>query len=165
MNGTKGASRAVAFFSMIFLIASGCASTGPVTDNEEAEKDLVDIGYGTQERDDLSGSVVTVDADEAQKQRPASSVAELLRGRVAGVYVSESGGGLKIRIRGATSLYGNSDPLYVVNDVPVLPDPGGVITFLDPRDIESITVLKDAASTAIYGARGANGVILITTKK
>ncbi len=149
----------------MFVIASGCASSRPVADTEDTKEDPVEIGYGTQERDDLSGSVVTIDADEAQKERPASTVAEMLRGRVAGVYVTESGGGLKIRIRGATSLYGSADPLYVVDDMPVMPDPGGVLSFLDPHDIESITVLKDVASTAIYGSRGANGVILITTKK
>ncbi len=144
---------------------AGCASSDN-TRPQKADNDVqVNVGYGTQSEGDVSGSVVTLDADSLQRSRPAATVAEMLRGRVSGVRVTEEGGGLKIRIRGRTSIYGSSDPLYVVDDVPIEPDPGGVISFLNPNDIESITVLKDASATAIYGARGANGVILIKTKR
>lgn len=143
----------------------GCTSSEN-TRSKNAESDgQVDVGYGTQSEADVSGSVVTLDADSLQRSRPAATVAEMLRGRVSGVRVTQEGNGLKIRIRGRTSIYGSSDPLYVLDDVPIQTGPGGVISFLNPNDIESITVLKDAASTAIYGARGANGVILIKTKR
>ncbi|HJR67479.1 MAG TPA: TonB-dependent receptor plug domain-containing protein [Gemmatimonadaceae bacterium] len=109
-----------------------------------------------------SGSEITAkDIDQA----PGQSIEEILRGRVAGVTVTRTESGIAVRIRGASSIYGNNEPLYVVDDVAIQPGAGGTLTGLDPYDIESIEVLKDPADTAMYGMRGANGVIVIKTKR
>jgi iron complex outermembrane receptor protein len=93
------------------------------------------------------------------------SLEQLLTGRFAGVTVSRgAGGGISVLIRGPSSFYLTSQPLYVVNGVPVEPGPGGTLSWLNAQDIAYITVLKDASATAIYGTRGANGVVVITTK-
>ena len=99
------------------------------------------------------------------QRAPGQSVEEILKGRVAGVTVTRVDGGLAVRIRGATSIYGNNEPLYVLDGVPIQPGPGGSLVGIDPYDIESIAVLKDPADTALYGMRGANGVIVIKTKR
>jgi TonB-dependent SusC/RagA subfamily outer membrane receptor len=99
------------------------------------------------------------------QRAPGQSVEEILKGRVAGVTVTRVDGGIAVRIRGATSLYGSNEPLYVLDGIPIAPGPGGSLTGIDPYDIESITVLKDPADTALYGMRGANGVIVIKTKR
>ena len=133
---------------------------------------VVVVGYGTQQARDLTGAVSTVDSAQFNTGRIISPEA-LIRGKVAGVQVSdnnEPGGGLSVRIRGGTSVNASNEPLYVIDGVPI--DIGGGSTvngrnglnFLNPNDIESVTVLKDASSTAIYGNRGANGVVIITTK-
>lgn len=130
---------------------------------EEVKKldDVVVIGYGTQKKADLTGSVATV-APEKLNQGVNQSVAHALQGQAAGVTViqnsGEPGSGVEIRIRGAGSINDNS-PLYVVDGII------GGIGDINPADIESLTVLKDAASAAIYGSRGANGVVIVTTKK
>jgi TonB-linked SusC/RagA family outer membrane protein len=133
----------------------------------EASKELnqvVVVGYGTQKRVDLTGSVGSVNSKQLQ-ERPAINVEEELAGKIAGVNVSTNsgapGGATKIRIRGYSSINTSTDPLYVVDGV-VWTEGGASI---NPNDIASIDVLKDASSTAIYGTRGANGVILITTKR
>ena len=90
---------------------------------------------------------------------------ELLAGRFPGVEVYRAPGGIAIRIRGASSVYGSSEPLYVVDGMPIEPGPGGALVGINPADIEKIEVLKDAGSTAQWGVRGANGVILIKTKR
>lgn len=133
----------------------------------EAAKELnqvVVVGYGTQKRVDLTGAVGSVSSKQLQ-ERPAQTVEEELAGKIAGVNVSTNsgapGGETKIRIRGYSSINTNTDPLYVVDGV-VWTEGGSSI---NPNDIASIDVLKDASSTAIYGTRGANGVILITTKR
>src|SRR5690606_1059885 len=118
----------------------------------------------TQRKCALTGSRCVVGAREIT-QRPVDRVEQGLQGRVPGVQVTSTtgapAGGMRIRIRGSNSIqYGNS-PLYVIDGFPM----GGSSEFLNPNDVESITVLKDASATAIYGARGANGVVLITTKK
>jgi iron complex outermembrane receptor protein len=96
---------------------------------------------------------------------PVVSLEQLLAGRIAGVTVAHApGGGISVLIRGPGSFYLSNEPLYVVNGVPVEPGPGGALNWLNPQDIASITVLKDASTTAIYGTRGANGVIVIRTK-
>lgn len=98
-------------------------------------------------------------------QAPGQSVAEHLKGRVAGVTVTTNAeGGIAVRIRGASSVYGNNEPLYVLDGMVITPGPGGSLTGVNPYDIESIQVLKNPADTAIYGMRGANGVIVIKTK-
>ena len=133
--------------------------------------EIVVIGYGTVKREDATGSVQTVNAEDFNKGS-ITGAQELLAGKVAGVQIITSGdpgGGAAIRIRGGSSLSASNDPLIVVDGVPV--DNGGIsgerniLNFINPNDIESFTVLKDASATAIYGSRASNGVILITTKK
>lgn len=124
--------------------------------------EVVVIGYGTAKKSDLTGSVVSVTGDDLKKM-PVSTVAETLTGRMAGVNVSSTEGSpdaeIRIRVRGGTSLTQDNSPLYIVDGFPVRS-----ISDVSPSDIKSIDVLKDASSTAIYGSRGANGVIIITTK-
>ena len=134
--------------------------------------EVVVVGYGTQKKSDLTGSVGTVKAEELQK-RPVSSLNQGLSGRITGVDVASNsgrpGGRAKIRIRGSSSVSVSNDPLYVIDGVILnaenLQNGSSPIDYLNPNDIASIEVLKDASSTAIYGARGANGVILVTTKR
>lgn len=132
-----------------------------LTEDAVGIDEVVAIGYGTQKKADLTGSVATI-ASEKLTQGINQSVSHALQGQVSGVTViqnsGEPGGGVEIRIRGAGSINDNS-PLYVVDGII------GGINNLNPSDIESMTVLKDAASAAIYGSRGANGVIIVTTKK
>ena len=132
---------------------------------------LVVIGYGEQRAGNITGAVKQVSGAELNPGRIVSPQ-ELIQSKVAGVQVvdnNEPGGGLSVRIRGATSVNASSDPLYVLDGVPLGSGGSTVgrnpLNFIAPEDIESITVLKDAASAAIYGANAANGVVLITTKK
>lgn len=127
--------------------------------------DVVVVGYKTVHRKDLTGAVGIVNINDINKA-PVASVADALAGRVAGVQVLSSdgqpGSGFDIVIRGANSLTQSNSPLFVIDGFPIEdPDPA----VLNPDDIESITILKDASSTAIYGSRGANGVVIIETKK
>lgn len=125
---------------------------------------LVVVGYGTQKKSDLTGSVAQVSNAEL-KAVPVYNVGEALQGRASGVRVTHNSGApgsrVQIRVRGGNSMIGSNDPLYVVDGFPIT----GGINFLNPADIESIDILKDASATAIYGARGANGVVMITTKR
>ena len=106
----------------------------------------------------------TVMADELSPPE-SQSIESMLAGRVSGVTVTRtSGGGFAVHIRGVNTIYGSSSPLYIVDGMPIEPGPGGSLEGINPHDIARIDVLKDAASTSIYGVRGANGVILITTK-
>ena len=124
--------------------------------------EIVVIGYGAARKSDLTGAVASVKSDDI-KRVGTVDVVQALQGRVAGVDITgqtgEPGGGARIRIRGVGTI-NNSDPLYVVDGFPL-----GNISFLAPNDIERIEILKDASATAIYGNRGANGVVVITTKK
>ncbi|MBN9385859.1 MAG: TonB-dependent receptor [Chitinophagaceae bacterium] len=126
--------------------------------------DVVVIGYGTQKRRDLTGAIATL-SSKAYKDQPVINASSALQGRVAGVAVTNNsgapGGAVKIRIRGANSINANNDPLYVVDGV-ALSSIG--LSDLNVNDIESMEVLKDASATAVYGSRGANGVVIITTK-
>ncbi len=153
------------------------------TDLQELEEVVV-VGYGTVRKSDLTGAVSSVELSE-NEAREFSTVDQILQGRAAGVQVTQNAGspgsGISVRIRGTNSLRGNNEPLYVVDGVIIssagedVNPAGGVgnsgqevqngLNGLNPRDIESIEVLKDASATAIYGSRGANGVVLITTKK
>jgi TonB-dependent starch-binding outer membrane protein SusC len=113
-----------------------------------------------------TANAATVTAEDIQKTGPDQPIEKALAGRVAGVVVSRTpDGGIAVRIRGGTSLSGNNEPLYVVDGVAIQAGPNGALTGINPYDIESIRVLKDAAETAMYGSRGANGVIIIKTKK
>jgi|SRR2546422_7299992 len=105
----------------------------------------------------------TVSSDE-QARQPATSLDQLLAGRISGVMVTAApGGGIVVRIGGPKSFYANEDPLFVVDGVPIT-GTNGTLSWLNPHDVESITVLKDPSTTAIYGVRGANGVVIIKTK-
>jgi len=141
-------------------------------DLEELEEVVV-IGYGTVKKEDLTGSVELVESDGIEKT-PSFSTEQVLQGKASGVFVATSSGApgapISVRIRGVGTP-NNADPLYVVDGMPIKDasfgkndNPSG-INFLNPSDIESIQVLKDASATAIYGTRGANGVVIITTKK
>jgi TonB-dependent SusC/RagA subfamily outer membrane receptor len=127
--------------------------------------EVVSVGYGSVARRDLTGSVAKVDMDEVMKT-PAVNFDQAIQGRVAGVVVTTSDGAVgssaNIVIRGNNSLTQSSAPLYVIDG---FPSESSMATSLNPADIQSIDVLKDASATAIYGARGANGVIVITTKQ
>jgi TonB-dependent starch-binding outer membrane protein SusC len=149
-------------------------------------QELVVIGYGQQRKEDLSGSVVSIDAKTLERI-PNASFEQALQGRVPGVQITQAsnapGGGISVRIRGGNSITGGNEPLYVIDGVQINANnedlnPGGNNNFtlnkdpagnalasLNPQDIESIEVLKDASATAIYGSRGSNGVVLITTKQ
>lgn len=124
--------------------------------------EIVVVGYGTQRKSDLTGSLASVSAKDFELQ-PITRVDQALQGRAAGVEVTQTSGmpgaGFKIRIRGANSISGSNSPLYVVDGLVV-----GDINSINVNDIASMEVLKDASATAIYGSRGANGVVLITTK-
>ncbi|MFT4566333.1 MAG: TonB-linked SusC/RagA family outer membrane protein [Saprospiraceae bacterium] len=125
--------------------------------------EVVVVGYGSMRKSDLTGSLASVSARDFEKQ-PLTRIDQALQGRAAGVSVNQTSGapgaGFKIRIRGANSISGNNTPLYVVDGLVV-----GDINSLNVNDISSMEVLKDASATAIYGSRGSNGVVLITTKK
>jgi TonB-dependent SusC/RagA subfamily outer membrane receptor len=114
-----------------------------------------------------SANASTVTAQTIEQSPQSESVEKILAGRVAGVTVSRAAdGGLAVRIRGgSSSVHGNNEPLYVLDGMPIAAGPGGSLQGINPNDIESIRVLKDPADTAMYGARGANGVIVIKTKK
>ncbi|SHH71702.1 TonB-linked outer membrane protein, SusC/RagA family [Wenyingzhuangia marina] len=134
-----------------------------VMEGDEYKLDeVVVIGYGTTKKSDLTGAVVTLGGDEL-RERPVSNVAEALQGRMAGVQVTSTDGSpdseINIRVRGGGSLTQDASPLVIVDGFPV-----NSISDVAPSNIENITVLKDASSTAIYGSRGANGVIIVTTK-
>lgn len=133
-----------------------------MTEDSEVLEEVVVVGYGRQRKSDLTGAVATVSSEELV-QIATPDVLQAVQGRVAGVDVSaqsgEPGGGVRIRIRGVGTI-NNSDPLYVVDGFQT-----NDLSFLNPNDIESMEILKDASATAIYGSRGANGVVLITTKR
>ncbi len=142
-----------------------------LTEDAAALDEVVVVGYGSQSRRDVTGAVSTVN-QAAIKDLPVTSVDQKLSGQMAGVQVNQAsgtpGGGMVIRVRGAGSIGAGDDPLYVVDGFPInnsYDKTQNPLSTLNPDDIESISVLKDAASSAIYGSRGANGVILITTKK
>ncbi|WP_068474994.1 SusC/RagA family TonB-linked outer membrane protein [Saccharicrinis aurantiacus] len=128
--------------------------------------EVVVVGYGSVKKSDLTGSVASVKMDNLPA-KPANSIDGLLQGQSAGVQVNMSsddpGAGASIRIRGGSSLNGGNDPLVVVDGFPI--GYAGDIKQISPQDIESMEILKDASASAIYGSRGANGVIMITTKK
>ena len=128
---------------------------------------VVAIGYGTVKQKDLTTAVSVVKTDDLAR-RPITSASGALQGKAAGVQVIQPNGspgqGMVVRVRGASSISSSNDPLYVVDGVPV-GEGNYAIAYLSPNEIESMQVLKDASSTAIYGSRGANGVILITTKR
>ncbi|WP_298790135.1 SusC/RagA family TonB-linked outer membrane protein [uncultured Allomuricauda sp.] len=142
--------------------------------------EVVVIGYGTQRKEQISGSVASIDVDEITKI-PQVSIDQLIQGRAAGVAITQNsgrpGGAVSVRIRGVGSVNASSEPLYIIDGVPVSGDANnisgsgrsvanssGPLSSLNPNDIQSIDILKDASATAIYGSRASNGVVIITTK-
>jgi TonB-linked SusC/RagA family outer membrane protein len=169
----------VGFKTMDIVVNNRTAIDVQMVEDTAKLDEVVVIGYGTSKRKDLTGSISSVKAEEIDKIKTVSFEGALA-GRVSGVQIVSSEGGpdaaFKIRVRGGTSVNASNDPLYVVDGFPI--SGGGIttstglgnsttspLTTLDPSNIESIDVLKDASATAIYGSRGANGVIIITTKK
>jgi len=141
------ASRIVPSVGIPFLLAVACSRNQPVT----------------RPHTEAKPNVVT--AEDIQNQ-PGESVEKILSNKVPGVRVSRApDGSIAVQIRGGSSINGNNQPLYILDGMPITPGPGGVLSGVSPNDIQSIEVLKDAASTAMYGSRGANGVIIIKTKR
>jgi TonB-dependent SusC/RagA subfamily outer membrane receptor len=154
--------------ALAITAAVGCApaTSSPASGPRPGmDNEMINFGYGTQEKDNVTGAVSSLSAEEIGNLRVAR-VEELLHGRVPGLQVISSGGGISLRIRGVGSFMGNNEPLVVIDGMPV-PQFGtsSALGWINPHDIERIDVLKDAGSTAIYGSRGANGVIVITTKR
>ena len=141
-------------------------------DDSKSLNEVVVIGYGRAKKNDLTGSVTAIKPDEMSKGI-TSSASDMLVGKIAGVDVQTAGGqpgsGAQIRIRGGASLNASNDPLYVIDGLAIDNNTNkgmsNVLAMINPNDIESFTVLKDASATAIYGSRASNGVIIITTKK
>ena len=162
------ADNATLVFSSIGFTTQEIAIDGRTTLNValppdvQSLQEIVVVGYGTQEKKDITGSIATVDQRDFETQ-PVTRFDQILQGRTPGVNVTNSsgapGGAVSIRIRGANSINGSNEPLYVVDGFV-----GADFRDVNPNDIASIQVLKDASATAIYGSRGANGVVLITTK-
>ncbi|MET0636533.1 MAG: TonB-dependent receptor [Chitinophagaceae bacterium] len=147
-------------------VRAGSSAIVMLTHTATSLGEVVIVGYGTRRRRDLSSSISSVKGEDLRKS-PVATIDQALQGRAAGVQVTSStgdpGGAISVRIRGIStaSPSGSNDPLYVIDDIV---QPGG-ITFLNPADIESIDILKDASALSIYGVRSANGVVLIKTKK
>lgn len=144
-----------------------------MTSDDALLDEVVVIGYGVRKKDDLTGAVSTV-SEKDFNGGMISSAEELINGKIAGVQITSSGGSPNasstIRVRGGASLNASNDPLIVLDGVPMevggsVTGSGNFLSLINPNDIESMTILKDASSTAIYGSRASNGVILITTKK
>jgi TonB-linked SusC/RagA family outer membrane protein len=161
------------------VYATGSPVVIKLSDKVSQLNDVVIVGYGTQKKSDVTGAISTIPKDNLKQV--TSSVDNLLRGAAPGVQVTQSSGApgasASVRIRGGNSITGGNEPLYVIDGFPVYNDnstisssSGGgasvnALSTINPSDIESIEVLKDASATAIYGSRGANGVIIVTTKK
>lgn len=152
--------------------ASMVPSQITLKEDSEVLDEIVVIGYGTVRKDDMTGSISAIKAEDLNRGAVVSTQ-DLLKGKVAGLLITPGdggpGSGARIRIRGAASLNASNDPLIVIDGVPVAQGAGGSMSnpldLLNPNDIESFSILKDASSAAIYGSRASNGVILITTKK
>jgi len=168
----------VLVFSFVGFVSQGVPVSGPqelsITLKEDAAAldEVVVIGYGSQLKENLTGSVSRI-TSESIENIPQVSVDQLMQGRAAGVNVTKNSGqpgaAVSVRIRGVNTITGSSEPLYIIDGVPTSGEAGAEglspLAAINPNDIESINILKDASATAIYGSRGSNGVVLITTKK
>ncbi len=155
----------VGFIPKEHTISSGQSSVNiALTSQDKNLEEVVVVGYGTQRKEAVTGSVVSIQSD-AIREIPSANISQALQGRMAGVDMSQTsskpGAGMQIRIRGTRSLNASNDPLIVLDGIPF----AGSLNDLNPNDIERVDILKDASATAIYGSRGANGVLLITTAK
>lgn len=173
LNADKGAQLQVSYVGyQTQTVAVAPTLVITLQDDATVLSDVVVIGYGVAKKNDLTGSVTAIKPDEMSKGI-TTSAQDMLTGKIAGVNVTSSGGtpggGAQIRIRGGSSLSATNDPLIVIDGLAI--DNNGVqglsngLAMVNPEDIESFTVLKDASATAIYGSRASNGVIIITTKK
>lgn len=153
----------IGFVTQEVLASKGKILTIVLVEEAQNIGEVVVVGYGVQRKSDLTGAVSSIKASEVLKSTPTSNVSEALQGRMAGVSVVQGSGDpsseVTIRVRGINSITAESGPLVVVDGFI-----GGTLKSLNPSDIQSIEVLKDASATAVYGSRGANGVILVTTK-
>ena len=149
---------------LLIILTSACTAT-PRVAPAPRPADSTAIAYGTQATRDVATAIASVDGDVARRSAP-TTMADMLDGRFAGVDVRRlPSGGISVRIRGQRSLKADNEPLFVVDGIPQHAGTPGVLADLDPRDVARIEVLKDAGATAAYGARGANGVILIFTRR
>ena len=161
----------IGYASQTFEAASVPSEISLKEDSEYLDESVV-IGYGTVRKDDVTGSVAAVKAEDLNRGAVVNTQ-DMLKGKVAGLLVTPGdggpGSGSRIRIRGSASLNASNDPLIVIDGVPIAQGAGGAMSnpldLLNPNDIESFSILKDASAAAIYGSRASNGVILITTKK
>lgn len=161
----------VGYVSQIFP-ASRMPDKVTLTEDAEYLDEVVIIGYGTAKKDDMTGSVTAIRAEDLNRGAVVNTQ-DMIKGKVAGVLVTPGdggpGSGSRIRVRGSASLNASNDPLIVIDGVPIAQGAGGAMSnpldLLNPNDIESFSVLKDASASAIYGSRASNGVIIITTKK
>lgn len=161
----------VGFTSQQATVGSGAVNVALVQSNQQLNEVVV-VAYGSRRRGDLTGAVTAISAKDFQKGNIASPE-QLLQGKVAGLQITTGGGapggGSRIRIRGTSSLNASNDPLVVIDGVPVegnsINGGGNLLSTINPNDIESMTILKDASATALYGSRATNGVLIITTKK
>jgi TonB-dependent SusC/RagA subfamily outer membrane receptor len=145
--------RALLSCGLLAGLVSGCASQNGA---------FVDPTLTAPLRGPEGGTLITSDDLDKVAVEP---IEQVLAAKVPGLQISHAAdGSISIRIRGVTSFYGSNEPLYIIDGIPALPGPGGNLTGINPRDIASIEVLKDAANMAFYGLRGANGVIVIKTK-
>ena len=177
----------VGYMSQEIVVGTQTSLSVTLLTDSKALDEVVVVGYGTLRKSDLTGSVSKISADKVN-ERSISSVEQMLQGQVSGVQITQNtgapGGGITFNIRGATSVSGSNQPLIVIDGYPVDSDNGSVkmsggsqsgylselpsdnaLANLNPADIESVEILKDASATAIYGSRGSNGVVLITTKR
>lgn len=138
---------------------AGCASSQSASSGREG---TVHTGYGAQKESDVTSATSKIDAED-ERSETATDLSDLLRGQAAGVQVERSSGGIRVTIRGTSTIYGDSTPLYVVDGMPVEARFDGTVP-VHPHDVQSITILKDAGATSLYGSQGANGVIVIETK-
>lgn len=185
LNASEGQTLVISYigYSNKEVVVGASSTIDIALDEGEVLDEVVVVGYGTVKKKDATGAVASIGARDFQKGIVVSSE-QLMQGRVAGVQIAqnsgEPGGGIAVRIRGTSSVYGANQPLIVIDGVPISGEEtssgnnaSGVgrqpaknpLNFLNPSDIETFDILKDASATAIYGARGANGVILITTKR
>ncbi|SNR31264.1 SusC/RagA family TonB-linked outer membrane protein [Lutibacter flavus] len=178
----------VGFDTQEILVSGRSIINVTLKENLESLDEVVVIGYGSQLKEDISGSVATVDT-KALENVPQVGIDQLIQGRAAGVSVTlnsgQPGAAVSVKIRGVNSIQGSSEPLYVIDGIPVSGDSRNIgtsgrtaidrnsegqngvspLAAINPNDIESVNILKDASATAIYGSRGSNGVVIITTKK
>lgn len=172
VDAAPGATLQISFIGYITQTVKATTGTMKIvlTEDNHALSDVVVVGYGVMKRSDLTGAVASID-EKAIKQGVNTSIEQAMQGRIAGVQVTQNsgapGGGISVQIRGINSLNGN-EPLYVIDGVAMsgqTSDNSSVLSTLNPSDITSLEVLKDASATAIYGSRASNGVVLITTKR